>query len=305
MRLIAPAKINLHLRVGPLSAAEGFHPVLTWMCTVALFDTLSFTRIEAPGLRFECDDPKLPTDGRNLVVRATELIADHKFTTGLGISLEKRIPSGAGLGGGSSDAARTLLGVNQFLKLGRSVSDLAKLAAQLGSDVPFFLHGPSSVCTGRGEIVKPIRRPTPRFAVLVLPGVHVPTPSVYRRFDEMNLGDARAFADGSSQPDWRDWSDLSADQLLPRLTNDLEPAAFSLEPALARLHGEVQAVLGDRPVRMSGSGSSLFTLFDDRPGADEAAAKLASARPDVRSLAVELAPDVDDDLSSNGKRART
>ena len=291
MRQTAPAKINLHLRVAPLGP-DGFHPVLTWMCTVALFDTLTFTLNQStPGLRFRCDDVTLPTDGRNLVVRATELLAPQR-TDGLEIALEKRIPHGAGLGGGSSDAANTLVALNRLLKLGRSVDDLSTLAAKLGSDVPFFLRGPSSVCTGRGEIVKPIGVPSvARFAVLVLSKIHVPTPAVYRRFDEMKLGDPRAFKK-QNEPDWRRWSQLGAEDLLPLLVNDLEPPAFSLEPRLARLHGQVQDLL-TRPVRMSGSGSSLFTLFNDRADADKAATEVTQRLPDVRAIAVELAPKAD------------
>jgi len=288
MRHTAPAKINLHLRVAPLGP-DGFHPVLTWMCTVALFDTLTFTSSGSePGLRFRCDDVTLPTDGRNLVVRATDLLTPHR-TAGLEIALEKRIPHGAGLGGGSSDAASTLLALNKLLKLGRSVNELSTLAAKIGSDVPFFLQGPSSVCSGRGEIVKPIGVPSlARFAVLILPKIHVPTPAVYRRFDDMKLGDACAF-DRQNEPEWRRWSQMGAEELLPLLVNDLEPPAFSLEPQLARLHGEVQDLLA-RPVRMSGSGSSLFTLFNDLPDADAAAIKVTSSREDVRAMAVELAP---------------
>src|SRR5690606_18774758 len=103
------------------------------------------------------------------------------------------------------------------------------VAAPLGSDVPFFLHQPSAWCTGRGEVVRPIERPRCTAAVLLLPPIHMPTPGVYRRFDEMKLGSADAI---DAPPPWRQWVDLSATQLLDQLANDLEAPAFAIEPRL-------------------------------------------------------------------------
>jgi 4-diphosphocytidyl-2-C-methyl-D-erythritol kinase len=329
MKLLAPAKINLHLRVGAVMSdgpSRGYHPLVSWFCTVGLFDTLIVESREtdaqqslpegSPLVRLTCDDPSLPCDASNLVMRAAEALAREADGSGgrgetppssmsssrrastaalapVSIALQKRIPAGAGLGGGSSDAARTLLGLNRFWKLKRSVGQLSTIAASIGSDVPFFLHGRSCACSGRGEIVREIAPPRPKACLLLLPALHVATPAVYRRFDEMKLGDERAIAP-EAEPGWRDWSDLSADQLLPLLVNDLEAPAFSLEPALARLRGEAQARLG-RPVRMSGSGSSLFTLFDELPQA-ESAAEDVSRRLNVRAIAVELAPKFRDDV---------
>jgi 4-diphosphocytidyl-2-C-methyl-D-erythritol kinase len=323
--LRAPAKINLHLRVGPVmndGASRGYHPLVSWFCTVGFFDTL----IVEPRLAgasdgvspvtLTCDDPSLSCDASNLVMRAAEALAREADGTGgrgetpppsmpsprrasdaslipVAISLQKRIPTGGGLGGGSSDAARTLLGLNKLWKPRKSVSQLSTIAASLGSDVPFFLHGPSCICTGRGEVVQEIASPRPKACLLLLPALHVPTPAVYRRFDEMNLGEAQALAP-ERQPRWRDWSDLSADQLLPLLANDLEAPAFSLEPELARLRAEAQSALG-RPVRMSGSGSSLFTLYHDVAAAELAAADV-SRRLNVRAMTVELAPAIRDDV---------
>src|SRR5438874_981037 len=214
MRVPAPAKINLHLRVGPRRDADGFHPLLTWMTTVALFDTLTLVRrpsdVAARGDRdpfvLSCDEPSLPTDGRNLVVIAaiapagaaasepasragdsrtgegstgvaSTTASTGAASTGASLSasasrvsafLAKRIPSGAGLGGGSSDAAAALVGLNALWKLDLSASRLSAIAASLGSDVPFFLGGASSICTGRGEIVRPVARLDMKWAMLVL-----------------------------------------------------------------------------------------------------------------------------------------
>lgn len=361
---LAPAKINLHLRVGP-PGSDGFHPLLTWMCTVALFDTLdvrvpSQRQKEEAGssagdvgdrgiITMTCDDPRLPCDESNLVVRAGRLVAGaiaerrrpetgrrtptreggvssavaeatNAMTTaatgaapgasapqprGLDaenaretlapvaaavVALEKRVPFGAGLGGGSSDAASAMLALNRLWRGGLDAAALAALGARVGSDVPFFFFGPSSVCTGRGEVVRPVAAPrVARWALLVLPEIAMPTPAVYRRFDEMKLGDA---VDLRDEPDWAAWADLESNKLLPLLVNDLEGPSFALRPELGELRREIELRLG-RPVRMSGSGSSLFTLFDHANEA-EVAARQVGRQLGVRALAVEVAPALSD-----------
>lgn len=300
MRLLAPAKINLHLRVGP-PRADGFHPLLSWMCTVKLFDKLVVERAAGRVVRLTCDWPGLPTDQENLVVKAALAMAEAiqagqsgagALEFGLSVSLEKRIPPGAGLGGGSSDAARALLGLNNLWAAGWSRAKLAAFASVLGSDVPFFFHGPSAVCRGRGELVKPLSPPQPRFALLILPGLHLATANVYRRFDQMRLGNPAALED---EPDWTQWSTLSALNLLPRLVNDLELAAFNLVPQLGELRQAAEKAI-NRPVRMSGSGSSLFALFDQEQEAQEAAGRV-SQDLGVKAVAVETAPRLEDDLN--------
>jgi 4-diphosphocytidyl-2-C-methyl-D-erythritol kinase len=301
--LLAPAKINLHLRVAPADGS-GFHPIQSWMCTVALFDTLTIESSDA--LSLTCDDPHLPCDDSNLVLRAAKKMQQHfahptpapkrsdgPDRVGAKLHLQKRIPAGAGLGGGSSDAARTLLGLNQLWNLRRPIAQLSRTAADLGSDVPFFLHGSSSVCTGRGEIIKKISPPKPRAAVLILCNDAIATPAVYRKFDEMRLGDRAAIED---EPAWQQWTDLSAGPLLAKLINDLEPPAMALCPQLATLRAEIENLL-DRPVRMSGSGSSLFTLFDEMSEAQSAVDRIGTRR-DARALAVGIAPVLDDDLKT-------
>jgi len=241
----------------------------------------------------------------------------------IGITLAKRVPVGAGLGGGSSDAAAALLGLNRVWKAGWVAGRLSEFAARFGSDVPFFVAAgfgaPSAACSGRGEIIRPIARPAPKWALLVLPPFPLATRDVYGRFDEMGLGSDQLGSDqlGSDQlgldrdvpardtgetpdgrtPDWRAWSALGSNELLPRLVNDLEAAAFSLSPDLAALRAAAERTVG-RVVRMSGSGSSLFTLFDaDETDAARAAAEAVSRGRGVRVELVELCPAVADDLS--------
>ena len=280
--LLAPAKINLHLRVGP-ARPDGFHPLLTWMVTVGLNDVLTVAAADAPDalVTFTCDDPALPTDGRNLVVRAITTLADRLARPpAVSVHLAKRIPAGGGLGGGSSDAAHALLAVADLWDV-TDVLLLADVAATVGSDVPFFLFGPSSVCRGRGELVLPVAAPAvARHAVLVLPPIAMPTADVYRRFDQMKLGSDTAGDLGQGA-----WTFLPAADLMTRLVNDLEPPAFALRPELGKLRAKLERDLG-QAVRMSGSGSTLFTLYDDAGSAADAAASVA----DVRAVAVPVAP---------------
>jgi len=297
MRLEAPAKINLQLRVGR-RRDDGFHPLVSWMCTVGLFDTLELEPRIEPGFALECDRPELPCDASNLVARAAELLsaeAQARRTSHGGARgrLQKRIPIGAGLGGGSSDGARALLGLNALWQLHLDRPTLAGLAARLGSDVPFFLYEPSAACAGRGEVVRPLRPPAARWAVLILPALLLSTRDVYARFDDLALGSSEALA---AEPPWEQWSGQEAGVLLPRLVNDLERPAFSLAPELGRLRDSAQAALS-RVVRMSGSGSALFSLYDQESQAQAAAQKLRQALR-VRCEAAGLAPVVRDDLNA-------
>ena len=323
MRVPAPAKINLHLRVGPPRRDDqGFHPLLTWMVTAGLFDTLTFVRHagrdghrdadDATGgteiFALACSDPALPTDSAgNLVTRVARALADTRSrvgegstprgatrareTGGVSVFLNKRIPLGAGLAGGSSDAVATLIALNRIWQLGWSREKLRALAAQFGSDLPFFFAADetgSAICTGRGEVVRAIAPPdTCRWAGLVLPKFAIATPAVYRRFDEMRLGDERSIGEA---PDFAAWSKLPAAELMPRLINDLEPPAFSLRPELGELRAALEKNLS-RAFRMSGSGSSLFSLCD-RFDEAEALAKRARDEMTLDAIAVEIAPKV-------------
>jgi 4-diphosphocytidyl-2-C-methyl-D-erythritol kinase len=180
------------------------------------------------------------------------------------------------------------------------IDRLSAICATLGSDVAFFCHGPSSVCSGRGQIVRPIAKPAPRWVVLILPAMAVPTGPVYGRFDELLSEADRMLLKQAveTEPNWEEWRLLPAEALLAKLVNDLERPAFDLHPALARLRGELEQFVG-RIVRMSGSGSSLFTLYDDRSDAEQVADKInrrVHQQGECRATAVALAPRIDDDL---------
>jgi 4-diphosphocytidyl-2-C-methyl-D-erythritol kinase len=256
------------------------------MCTVGLFDELIIEN--APANSLTCNDPTIPTDSKNLIIKTAEQLGVTAH-----FNLTKRIPAGGGLAGGSSNAARTLVGLNHLFNLGKSQAALDETARKLGSDVSFFLHGPSSVCAGVGELVRPISRPAARWALLILPSFGMPTPQVYKRFDQLKLGRNEHLHDSI---DWRAWTRLSALELLPKLVNDLEAPAFDLNLELKNLRADWEQRLG-RIVRMSGSGSTLFTLYDDKSAAEAAINSDKNIEDNsVRTLAVELAPDFADDL---------
>src|SRR5687767_3952653 len=154
MQLFAPAKINLSFEIKG-RRADGFHEIESLMTPISLADQLTIDATASDGvIDFSCDDPSLPAGDDNLVVRAVKLFREAtSISAGIKIVLEKKIPHGAGLGGGSSDAASTLLGLNEMFAAGLKDDELLKLAAQLGSDVPFFLVRSAAICRGRGEVV--------------------------------------------------------------------------------------------------------------------------------------------------------
>lgn len=283
--LASLSKINLHLRIGS-PGADGFHPLRSWMITTDLYDWIEFTGVPEPGIRLDCSDVSIPTDGSNLIIRAaTEILnrVEPAERIQLHIQLAKSIPAGAGLGGGSGNAATTLRVVNQMLGNRFSESTLAKMALSLGSDVPFFLGKPSAIATGRGETLQPAPLPKARFAILILPPFPIPTAHAYRVLDQL-----RPVADEGTldEFDFVHWARQPAMKLLDKLENDLELAAFAIEPRLGELRLRIESSL-ERIVRMSGSGSTLFTLFDTLDDAAEAAQAVAEQFK-LRVEAVEL-----------------
>jgi len=216
---------------------------------------------------------------------------------GLKVALQKRIPVGAGLGGGSSDGAFTLLALNHLWNLNWPRQRLMEIAKSIGSDVPFFLDGPSAICRGRGEEVEKLEasggeRPGGKWVTIMFWPRPMPTPLVYRKFDELRLGKESNL---SPEPPWRQWVKLASRDLLPQLVNDLETAAFAIDPQLGKVRAELESLLS-RPVRMSGSGSSLFSLYDQQAEA-EVAGRLVSERHGLQVFTVELAPLMADSLN--------
>jgi 4-diphosphocytidyl-2-C-methyl-D-erythritol kinase len=261
--LQAPAKLNLSLRVVG-KRADGFHEIDTVMVKLpALADTLEFTA--AQEFSFTCTAPDVPADDRNLVVKAAMAYdAVAGVTSRCAIHLVKTIPHGAGLAGGSSDAAQTLLGLNRLHDFKLGASTLHEIAASLGSDIPFFLISGAARCTGRGEIIEAIPSPPALPIVLLKPAFGVETPGAYRR--------------------WRDSQEIPgiryAEQALPEITlvNDLERPVFEKHRFLAELKEWLLNREETRAALMSGSGSTVFAIL--KPTAD-AAAVATSARQEL------------------------
>lgn len=263
------AKINLDLRVGAVQP-DGYHDVRTVLQTLRLHDTLTFTRRSGP-FAITCDTPGVPLDQKNLVWKAAALLhaaAGRRgdAPSGVRVHLEKRIPAEAGLGGGSSDAAATLLALTRLWRLDPDLPTLLRLAARLGADVPFFLAGGTALGVGRGDDVSPLVEPGPTDVVLVKPPFGVPTPDAYRWFD----------GDGPGRPSRRarrlpaSWPAWSAGA-----RNDLEAPVARRHPDIRRIVQRLSR-LGADYAAMSGSGSAVFGLFPDRLTAAGAQADLVA-----------------------------
>ena len=267
----APAKINLILRILD-RRSDGYHNLWSVMQTVALEDEVQIRAASPGGIRLTCDTELLSTDSSNLVYRAAAAVLDQaSLSLGLDVELRKRIPMGAGLGGGSSDAAATILGLNQLLKLGWSREQMQSVAEQLGSDVPFFLFAPAAVVSGRGEAVKPVWMEESRWVVLAKPGFGVETKWAYRelaasRTDARPLSSPHLAIDRQSRLTWT--------QLVTAAENDFEAPVFARYPVLREIKDALRTQGADLAL-LSGSGATMFGIFSTESAARRAHAHLA------------------------------
>ena len=280
----APAKINLHLEVLGLRL-DGFHELAMVMQTLDLADQLRIRPTADGRIALRCNRSDLPTDGGNLIVQAAELLKARLGLPELGASIEldKRIPIGAGLAGGSSNGAAALVGLNALWGAGFSQDQLLAMAAELGSDMPFCIDGGTQLCFGRGEVLETARLDAPPgLSVLLIkhPEASVSTPWAYGRCREL-----RSDFYLSAEADFEQrrqalrqgllLAALRGEQPLPQLRNDLqavvEPEVASVREGLALLRQAGDALV----VAMSGSGPSLFALFADTAAAERAGQQLA------------------------------
>jgi 4-diphosphocytidyl-2-C-methyl-D-erythritol kinase len=251
MQVSAPAKINLSLKILGVRK-DGFHDIETLLAPISLCDEIAIKK-QPRWIDFSCDDPSLPSGDDNLAVRAAKLFfANGKVSGGVSIALKKKIPYGAGLGGGSSDAAAVLFALNELFEARLSREQLTELGSVVGSDVPFFLFQSAAICKGRGEIVQPVKMKEQLSVLLLKPAFRVSTAWAYSR--------------------WKNSRDLPGISYGPQefagqnLVNDLEHPVFEKYVFLARLkmwlleQAEIGAAL------MSGSGSTVFAVV--RPNAD-------------------------------------
>lgn len=274
-RLLAPAKVNLFLHVGAV-AADGYHPLTS---LVAFADIGDGVTVEpAAQLSLTVIGPfgqGLADGGDNLMLKALRALGQ---ATGSGdppvaVTLDKRLPIAAGLGGGSSDAGAALKGARDALGLTLDDSALAEVAAGIGADGPMCLHARAAWAEGRGDRLTFEPRLPPLPAVLINPGEPSPTGAVYRAFDSGGGGSA----DQPAAP--ADWRPATVAAWLAAQRNDLGAPAAALQPAIGEALTEGARLPGVRLVRMSGSGATVFALFDTAAAAAAAARSLIRARP--------------------------
>ncbi len=271
LHLLAPAKLNLYLRVIG-KRPDGYHELETIFERIDLADELTFH--EADDLRLTCSTPALSCGEDNLVLQAARLLQRVTDTSsGAAIHLTKRIPIAAGLGGGSSDAAATLLGLNQFWNTRCSAHELHELACRLGSDVPFFLADASfSLGRGRGELLEPVRDTKILWHVLVTPDAQLSTKEIFASADFTLTANAP-----SSTILLHALCNGSLGELATGLWNDLQPEAIRRCPVMAEAISHLQRA-GCLGVMTSGSGPSVFGLCQDAAHARAVATQIRAFR---------------------------
>ena len=255
----APAKINLSLLIAG-KRPDGFHEIETVMAKVNWYDEILIQQCRKAGIELVCKGPCWAPVGReNLIYQAAELILKScGAQANLKLTLTKNIPAGSGLGSASSDAVATLIGLNQYLKLDLKNKDLTELAAQLGSDVPFFLNGPLAFCAGKGEKVKKLSRKFNFLALLILPDVSVSTRKAYADYKH----NAALYEKLSAQIN--DYIRKNRIDLVAKMcANMLQTSCFGLVKCLAKLKAKIES-LGIGPLCLSGSGSAMFCIIDGR-----------------------------------------
>lgn len=271
---LAPAKINLFLHVVG-RRADGYHLLETLFRLIDVSDTLRFVARTDAEVRLVTDSPGLSTDNDLCVRAARALKAESGHAMGVDIHLEKRIPMGGGLGGGSSDAATTLLALNSLWGLGISRERLAALAIRLGADVPFFLLGGNAFAGGIGEELAEVILP-PAWYVVLIPPISVPTPPVFASPEltrDTKSIKILGFSGASNSPSasaggWPDWKPGFGH-------NDLEPVVCARYPEVAQHLNWLRQQARSVPVRMSGSGACVFAEF----GTEADARRVQAALP--------------------------
>jgi 4-diphosphocytidyl-2-C-methyl-D-erythritol kinase len=265
------AKINLGLRVHG-RRPDGYHELSTIFQTVTLRDTLTFQATDDGSLGLVCSDPSIPADDSNLVLRAASILRERfGVSQGARVELLKSIPAGGGLGGGSADAAIALAALATLWGIETDAFELAEIGARLGADVPFFLTGGTALGTGTGTDIRPLEDAPKMHFVIVSPGVHVSTAEAYGALGAPALTKVEPVVNLSVSRTEADFPDSLCDVW----SNDFEAVVVRLYPEIGRAR-ETLAAAGARSAMLSGSGSSVFGVFDSKGEA-------ASARETLKS----------------------
>lgn len=265
LHLKAPAKVNFRLDV-LRRRSDGYHELRMLMQRIDLCDELELTLLDSPGITVRCDGSDLPSDEGNIVWRAAAAMLERTpGKTGVAIRLTKNIPVAAGLGGGSSDAATTLMGLNSMLGSNLDPAELMEIGLKLGADVPFFIFGKPAIATGVGENLTPLEGIAPLWLLLVNPGIHVSTAWVYQ-----NLG-----LTTDKVADKIPFLYKSAEEVCAILANDLEAVTLQKFPVIREIKEQLMKA-GALGTLMSGSGPTVFALFSGEEPARAAEKKLGT-----------------------------
>ena len=294
LTLLAPAKLNLLLDITG-KRPDGYHEVRMIMQTVSWYDVLTFERTGGSGISFRIrfpgqesgeEESRIPLDDRNLVIRALKLLSeDESLFSGLRITLDKNLPSQAGLGGGSSDAAAALLGLNRLYGLGYSMEELAEKALKLGADVPFFLQGGTCLAEGIGEKLTKLPSLDLPHILVVKPKASLSTKLVYEYCDSFPSPvhpDTDGFLRALSEKEAH--SDTFLTTICETMGNVMEAAAFSICPEVRDLRDRLFSLEAETAL-MTGSGSAVFGIFRD---GDKARCALETLRKNAPDLILKL-----------------
>jgi 4-diphosphocytidyl-2-C-methyl-D-erythritol kinase len=266
LQLKSYAKINWTLDV-LFKRADGYHELRTIFQTVSLHDRLRITVTER-NIEIVCNDPRVPSDETNLAHKAAVVLRAATDTIkGARIEIEKNIPVAAGLGGGSSNAAVTLLALVRLWEVELEEREMMELAARLGSDVPFFLIGGTALGTGRGEQVSPIEQARSDHLLLVNPGFAVSTRDAYENLSRLTTSEA------SSRIPFTLRAARGIRELPLEASNDLEEVVLGVHPEIAEVKRRLVS-LGARHALMSGSGATVFGVFDNSQLTEQAASEM-------------------------------
>ncbi|WP_041972129.1 4-(cytidine 5'-diphospho)-2-C-methyl-D-erythritol kinase [Geobacter sp. OR-1] len=263
--LSAPAKVNYRLDV-IRKRPDGYHDLRMIMQRVDLFDTIRISLTDATEIKVTCDRTGVPNGPENIAWKAARAMLDiASKPIGIDINITKRIPVAAGLGGGSSNAATVLMGLNDLLSLGLTIERLMEIGVTLGADVPFFIFGRTAIAEGIGEKLTPIERIPRPWIVLVNPNVHVSTAWAYKNL-QLTSGE-----DNNTMPNFFD----NIAELCAILGNDLESVTIARFPVIADIKEQLIRH-GAEASLMSGSGPTVFGIFEAESAARKAAEQMAA-----------------------------
>ena len=270
IRREAFAKINLGLDV-VRRLPNGYHEVRMIMQTVGICDVLTF-RKAASGIQLVVDNEELPTDGNNLICKAAKLLLESAgIQGGVSITLEKHIPIAAGMAGGSTDAAATLLGINELYEIGYDVDKLKELGVKIGADVPYCIQGGTALAEGIGEVLSPLATPPTCHLVIAKPDINVSTKFVY---ENLRANELESHPDIDGMIEGLEKGDLKA--ITDRLANVLETVTVPAYPIIDEIK-QTMLDAGAEGALMSGSGPTVFGIFTELEKAKQAAKRIKDA----------------------------